>query len=144
MKIKDAMHNGVSWVEPNTPIPQIAKIMRENNIGAVPVGENDRLVGMVTDRDICCRGIRDNGDVKRLTARDVMTKPIVYCWEDDDISEAIRMMESRKVRRLPVINGNKRMVGILSLGDVWQKATGDLTAEVIHAASAIAQKSGVV
>ena len=140
MKTSEVMHNGVTWVTPSTPISEIAKIMRDQNIGAVPVGENDRLIGMVTDRDICCRGTTDTGKINTLTARDVMSKPIVYCRADDDIGEAVRVMETKKVRRLPVINEGKRMVGMLSLGDVWQKSAGSLSAQVIHAASTIAQK----
>ena len=142
MKISEAMHSGVTWVDPGTPISEIAKIMRDQDIGAVPVGENDRLIGMVTDRDICCRGMIDGGKVKKLTARDVLSKPLGYCNEDDDIGDAVRVMETRKVRRLPVINEDKRMVGMLSLGDVWQKSAGSLSAQVIHAASAITQKIG--
>jgi CBS domain-containing protein len=142
MKISEVMHSGVTWVDPSTPISEIAKMMRDQDIGAVPVGENDRLIGMVTDRDICCRGTIDGGKVKQLTARDVMSKPIVYCKADDDVMEAVHVMETRKVRRLPVINEKKRMVGILSLGDVWQNSTGPLSAQVIHAASVIAEKSG--
>jgi CBS domain-containing protein len=136
MKVKDVMHSGVTWVDPNTSIPQIAKKMRDQDIGAVPVGENDRLIGMVTDRDICCRGLADGGDASKLTARDVMSKPIVYCKADDDVTEAIHLMEKSKIRRLPVINENKRMIGMLSLGDVSQRVTDQLSAEVMKAVSA--------
>ena len=141
MKIRDVMHKGVTWVDPNTSLSTIAKHMRDEDIGAIPVGEDDRLVGMITDRDICCRGLVDGKNAHTLTARDVMSKPIVYCKADDDVVEAVRLMEERKIRRLPVINDKKRMVGIVSLSDVWQRASGDLSAEVIKAASAITQKS---
>ena len=143
MKIKDVMHGGVTWVDPSTPLSQIAKKMRDQDIGAVPVGENDRLVGMITDRDICCRGLADGREVSKLTARDVMSKPIVYCKADDDLTEAIHTMEKSKIRRLPVINEEKRMVGMLSLGDVWQRVTGDLSAEMMKAVSAITHRGGL-
>jgi CBS domain-containing protein len=77
MKVKDAMHKGVDWVSPDTPVTELAKLMREHDIGAIPIGENDRLIGMVTDRDIVCKGLaQDNFDALRATARDVMTPGI--------------------------------------------------------------------
>jgi CBS domain-containing protein len=92
--------------------------MEKNGIGAVPIGENDRLVGMVTDRDIVCRGLaKENFDVRRATARDVMTSGIHCCKEDDDLTKAAQHMEKLKVRRLPVIDKDKRMVGVLSRND---------------------------
>ncbi len=136
MKVKDVMHTGVTWVAPTTPISEIATKMRDQDIGAVPVGENDRLVGMVTDRDICCRGFRDGRDAGKMTARDVMSKPIVYCKTDDEVSDAVHLMEKSKIRRLPVINEKKRMVGMLSIGDVTQQVSEHLSAEVMKAVAA--------
>ena len=119
MKVKEAMHKGVDWVSPDTPVTELAKLMSDHDIGAIPIGEDDRLIGMVTDRDIVCKGLaQDNFDARRATARDVMTEGIHCCRDDDDLAKAVRHMETLKVRRLPVINKNKRMVGILSLGDV--------------------------
>src|SRR6185437_10995633 len=103
MKVKDVMHRGVEWVEPETPITEIARKMRDEDIGAVPVGENDRLVGMVTDRDIVCRGLANGKDVAKLTVGRVMTKPIVYCRAKDKLEAAAKIMEKKGVRRLPVI-----------------------------------------
>ena len=118
MKVKDAMHKGGFWVGPDTSITEIAKLMDKNEIGAVPIGENDRLIGMVTDRDIVCKGLaKDTFDARRATARDVMTSGIHCCGEDDDLAKAARHMEELKVRRLPVINKDKRMVGVLSRHD---------------------------
>jgi CBS domain-containing protein len=132
MKVKDAMHKGVDWVSPDTPLSAIAKLMREHDIGAIPIGENDKLIGMVTDRDIVCKGVAsDSLDIGRATARDVMTEGIHCCREDDDLAKAIRHMEELKVRRLPVINKSRRMVGILSLGDVSHAAPGNLLSECV-------------
>jgi predicted transcriptional regulator len=136
MKVKEAMHSGVTWVSPSTAVSEIAKKMRDLDIGAVPVGENDRLIGMVTDRDIACRGLADGRDITRLTARDVMSSPIFYCSADDDVQNAIRTMEQKKVRRLPVINEKKRMVGMLALGDISHKVPGTLAGEMMQAVSA--------
>jgi CBS domain-containing protein len=138
MKVKDAMHKGVQWVGPDTPVSELAKLMRKHDIGAIPVGEDDRLIGMVTDRDIVCKGLAEDGfDAKRMTARDVMTNGIHCCGEDDDLAKAVRHMESLKVRRLPVINKNKRMIGILSLGDISQATPrDDLLSEYVGSVSA--------
>jgi CBS domain-containing protein len=137
MKVKDAMHKGVDWVSPDTPVTELAKLMLEHDIGAVPIGENDQLIGMVTDRDIVCKGLaQDSFNVRGATARDVMTSGIHCCREDDDLAKAVRHMEELKVRRLPVINKSKRMVGILSLGDVSHSAPGDLLSECAKSISA--------
>jgi CBS domain-containing protein len=137
MKVKEAMHKGVDWVDPDTPVTDLAKLMRQHDIGAIPIGENDRLIGMVTDRDIVCNGLaEDSFDARRATARDVMTSGIHCCREDDDLAKAVRHMEELKVRRLPVINKSRRMVGILSLGDVSRSAPSDLLSEILKSVSA--------
>jgi CBS domain-containing protein len=137
MKVKDAMHKGVDWVSPDTPVTELAKLMRDHDVGAIPIGENDRLVGMVTDRAIVCKGLaQDNFDTRSTTARDVMTAEIHCCREDEDLTKAVRHMDELKVRRLPVINKNKRMIGILSLGDVSRSASADLLLECIKSVSA--------
>jgi CBS domain-containing protein len=137
MKVKEAMHKGVDWVDPDTPVIDLAKLMRQHDIGAIPIGQNDRLIGMVTDRDIVCKGLaEDSFDARRAKARDVMTPGIHCCREDDDLAKAVRHMEELKVRRLPVINKSKRMVGILTLGDVSRSAPSDLLSEILKSVSA--------
>jgi CBS domain-containing protein len=137
MKVNDAMHKGVDWVSPDTSVAELAKLMCEHDIGAIPIGENDRLIGIVTDRDIVCKGLaKTNFDTRRATARDVMTPDIHCCREDEDLAKAVRHMEDLKVRRLPVINKNKRMVGILSLGDISRLAPTDLLSECVKSVSA--------
>ena len=136
MKVKDVMHRGVTWVDPRTPIQDVARMMRDNDIGSVPIGENDRLVGIVTDRDIICRGIADGGDLATLKAGDVMSKPIIYCRADDELETAIRVMEKNKIRRLPVIDKNKRLAGILALGDISAIGGEAVAGEVMRSVSA--------
>lgn len=137
MKVKDAMHKGVEWVGPDTPVIELAKLMRQHDIGAIPIGENDQLIGMVTDRDIVCKGLARNGfDANSMTAREVMTEGIHCCAEDDDLAKAVRHMEQLKVRRLAVINKNKRMTGILSLGDLGQATSSDLLTDWVKGVSA--------
>ena len=136
MKVKSAMHKGAEWVTPETPVAQIAKKMKDLDVGSIPVGENDKLIGMVTDRDITCRAVANGRDPGKLTARDVMSKGIFYCRDDEDLDDALRIMEQRQIRRLPVIDGNKRMVGMLSFGDISHAASRELSGELLAATSA--------
>src|SRR5262245_7223372 len=96
MQVKQAMHKGVRWVDPDTPVAELAKLMREHDIGAIPIGENDRLVGMVTDRDIVCRAIALGLDPKSVRARDVMTEGIVFCLERQDLDDALLLMVAHR------------------------------------------------
>ena len=88
MKVKDVMHKGVDWVSPDTPITEIAKLMQGHDIGCIPIGDDDHLIGMVTDRDIVWKGLASkNFNAARMTARDVMTEGIHCCREDDDLAK---------------------------------------------------------
>ncbi len=137
MKVRDAMHKGVDWVDAGTPITEIARLMAKHDVGSIPVGDQDRLVGMVTDRDIVCNGLAQGDfDPERNTAKDVMTNGIHCCGEDDDLAKAIRHMDQLKIRRLPVINKSKRMVGMLSLGDIGHVASSDLLTHSVKSVSA--------
>jgi CBS domain-containing protein len=137
MKVKEAMHKGVDWVAPDTPVSELAKLMCDHDVGSIPIGENDRLVGMVTDRDIVCKGLaQEDFDDRHVTARDVMTAEIHCCREDDDLAEAVRHMEELKIRRLPVINKSKRMTGMLSRGDVGHSAPIEVLTECVKTVSA--------
>lgn len=132
MKAKDAMHKGVEWRSPNTPLMELAQLMKKEDIGAIPIGENDRLVGMVTDRDIVTRGLTSGKDINRLTARDVMSPGIVFCTADESIEDAVHLMEQKEIRRLPVLSKEKRMIGMLSLGDISHFAPQTLSGELVH------------
>ncbi len=136
MQVSEAMHNGVEWVAPDVPIAQLARTMKEKDIGAIPVGENDRLIGMVTDRDIAIRAFANGRDPTSLTARDVMSAGIVYCRTDEAVEDAVRIMEMKKIRRLPVINNDKRMVGMLSIGDISHASSQDIAGELMHSVAA--------
>lgn len=136
MKVKDAMHKGAEWVEATTPVVTIAARMRDLDVGAIPIGENDRLIGMVTDRDIAIRAVAAGKDANTLTARDLMSKGIVYCRDTEDVEDAVRIMEQKRIRRLPVLDENKRMVGMLSLGDVAHCASHEISGETLTAVSA--------
>lgn len=136
MKVSEAMHRDANWIAPDALLPDIAERMRQDDVGALPVGENDRLIGIVTDRDIVLRGFDRRSDPLQLTARDVMTKPIIYCHANEELEDAVTVMESRCIRRMPVIHADHRMVGMLSLGDVAAKATPSILAEALRAVTA--------
>jgi predicted transcriptional regulator len=95
--------------------------MRDSRIGCLPVGDKDRLVGMITDRDIACRAVANGSDPAKTKARDVMTKGITYCFDDETLEEALHMMADKGIHHLPVLKRSKRTIGILALGDVALK-----------------------
>jgi CBS domain-containing protein len=130
------MHAGVQWVDPDTSVKTLAALMRDHDIGAIPIRENDRLVGMVTDRDIVCRCVAKGLDIATTLARDVMSKGIVFCQDEQELDDAARIMENRNIRRLPVLNKDKRLVGMLSIGDMSHAGSRELTSEVMHGVSA--------
>lgn len=133
MRITDAMHEGVEWVEAETKAIDVARRMREKDIGAIPVGKRDRLIGMITDRDLTTRVLAEGKDPSALTAEDVMSRGIIYCRTGETLEDAVRLMEEHRIRRLPVLDDDKRMVGMLSLGDISHKADRELTGEVMRA-----------
>ena len=119
MKVKEAMTRSPRIAAPGQSIRDIARIMAETDTGFIPVGENDKLVGMITDRDIAVRGVAAGKGPDTLV-RDVMTKDVKYCYEDEDLDHVAKNMAQIQVRRLPVMNRDKRLVGILTIGDVAQ------------------------
>jgi CBS domain-containing protein len=129
MKVSETMSTNVRVAKPDQTIREAAQTMMELDAGVLPVGENDRLVGMITDRDIAVRGVA-KGKGPDATVRDVMTSHVDYCFEDQDIDEVSRNMADIKVRRLPVLNRNKRLVGIITLGDI-AKAGGQQADEAL-------------
>jgi CBS domain-containing protein len=117
MKVSQAMTKDVHVASPEETIKQAARIMADLDAGILPVGEKDHLVGMITDRDIAIRGIA-KGKGPKAKVRDVMTKDVKYCFDDQEIGEVTSNMADIQVRRLPVLSRDKRLVGILSLGDI--------------------------
>ena len=120
MKIREIMTSDPELIDPQASIREAAKRMKSEDIGALPVGENDRLIGMVTDRDIAIRGVAEGRAPESTTVRDVMSEKIFYCFEDDDIDDAAQCMAENQVRRLPILNRDKRLTGIVSLADIAQ------------------------
>ena|SRR5438094_7859662 len=121
MRVSEAMTRDVQIANPEQSICDVAKIMAECNVGSLPVGENDRLVGMITDRDIAVRAVAEHKSPD-TRVRDVMTQDVKYCFDDEDIKHVATNMGDIQVHRLPVLNREKRLVGIVSLADVATKA----------------------
>lgn len=116
MKVSEAMTRDVRIANPNETLQQTARVLADIDSGAMPVGENDRLVGMITDRDIAIRGVAA-GKGPDAKVREVMTADLKYCFDDQDMEDVERSMGDQQIRRMPVLNREKRLVGILSLGD---------------------------
>ena len=117
MRVNECMTREVTIANPQDSICDAAKMMADCDAGVLPVGENDRLVGMITDRDIAVRGVAEGRDPS-AKIREVMSKEVRYCFEDDDVDDVLRNMGDLQVRRLPVLNREKRLVGIVSLSDL--------------------------
>ena len=138
MKVAEVMTRGVEIASPDDTAQKAASRMAELDAGVLPVGENDRLVGMVTDRDIAIRAVAQ-GKGPDTKVRDVMTPEVRYCFEDEDLDQAVRNMGENKVRRLPVMGRDKRLVGIVSFGDV--ALYGD-SGQTDTAAAAVSEPGG--
>lgn len=121
MRIADAMTRDVQVIKPDQSIVEAAKLMADCDCGALPVADNDRLIGMLTDRDIVIRGLAE-GKMPDARVQDVMSADVKYCFEDEDLDDVAQNMGDLQVRRLPVVSRDKRLVGIVSLGDI---ATSD-------------------
>jgi CBS domain-containing protein len=130
MKVSECMSHDVETIAPEQPISQAAQFMLRADAGALPVSDGDRMVGMVTDRDIAVRGVAV-GLGPDTPVREVMTDHLVYCYDDDDIDNAAMKMSEAQVRRLPVLSREgEKLVGILSLGDITRSERGDEAAQV--------------
>jgi CBS domain-containing protein len=134
MRVSEAMTRDVRVANPGQTIRDVAKIMAEIDAGSMPVGENDRLVGMITDRDIAIRAVAA-GKGPDTPVRDVMSKDVMYCYEDEDLEHVAENMGDIQVRRLPVVNRDKRLVGIVSLGDIAPKEDPETAGEAVQGVS---------
>lgn len=131
--VKDAMSSDVKAATPSLSLADAAKLMKQEDVGSVPVVDGERLIGMLTDRDIVVRGIADGSDPHAVTAGDIASRDIVTVRPDDDLDEALRLMAQHQVRRLPVVDDG-HLVGVLAQADVAQeakeKAVGQLVEEI--------------
>jgi CBS domain-containing protein len=131
MRVSDAMTREVRLCTPGQTIREVARIMAEIDAGSMPVGENDRLIGMVTDRDIAIRAV-GAGKGPETPVREVMSEHIHYCFDDEEIDDVAQNMGDIKVRRLPVVNREKRLVGIVALGDLARAEDEQTVAQTVE------------
>jgi len=125
MKVSELMTSNVQTVNPEQPIREAAQFMLREDAGAMPVCDGERLIGMVTDRDIAVRGVAE-GLGPETPVREVMTEEALFCWEDDDVEDVALKMSDAQVRRFPVVSRDeRRLVGIVSLGDLSQSDRDD-------------------
>ena len=134
-QLKDLMSRDVKVISPDMTIGEAAKKMRDGDFGMMPVGENDRMIGTISDRDIAIRAVAEGKDAG-TKVRDVMTEGIAWAYEDDSVEKAATIMSKRQVRRLPVVDRDKRLVGIVALGDFAVESS-----EIKPAAEALAEIS---
>ena len=136
MLIKEVMTRDIQEIDPQTNLKDAAQKMKSLNVGALPVCQNDRLLGMLTDRDIAVRAVASGCDPSQTAASDAMTPGPVWCYEDEDVREAARIMEEKQIRRVLVFDRNNRVAGIVSLGDIATRLGNEnLSGEVLERVS---------
>jgi CBS domain-containing protein len=146
MKVKEVMTKLVEFVRPETTVQEAAGKMKDLNVGPIPVCEGERVLGILTDRDIVVRAVAEGRDARTTRVQDVMTRDVVCCKEDDDVKEAARLMKEHQIRRVVVVNANKRLAGIVSLGDIAvdthdDRMSGDVLEKVSNDSMAAAKRS---
>jgi len=122
MQVKDVMTRGAEVVRPDATLQEAANKMKSLDIGPLPVCDGDKIIGMLTDRDITVRATAEGLDPKQTRVREVMSKELITCLEDQDVKEAAELMQSKQIRRVPILNKDKRLVGMLSLGDLAHRS----------------------
>jgi CBS domain-containing protein len=136
MKVKDIMTKEVQVIHPDDSLQAAAQKMSSHDIGFLPVLEADQLVGVITDRDLVLRGIAQGMNSNAILGRELMTSPVIYCFEDQDIKEVAKLMEESQIRRLVILSRpDKRLVGVISLGDLALNSKSDTSAEVLQKVS---------
>jgi CBS domain-containing protein len=133
-KVKDVMTTRPRSVTPDTPVSQVAELMEHEDVGSIPVVEGDRLVGLVTDRDIVVRAVARGKDPRGMPAREVSSQDLVTVEEEASLSDALQLMANHQVRRLPVVDDESRLIGVVSQADVAleakEKDTGELVEQI--------------
>ena len=136
MKLREIMTRDVVVLQPDDSLQSAAKKMRERNIGFLPVCDGEELIGVISDRDITIRALADGMDVNIMLGRDMMTSPAIYCFDDQDVSEVAKLMEENQIRRLVVLNrDDKKLVGVVSLGDLARNESANRSGKVLQKVS---------
>ena len=135
MQVKNEMTSKIEVVNPGTSVKEVSQKMRDLDIGVLPVCDNNRLVGIVTDRDITIRLTAEGKDSGSTKVKEIMSSKVEWCFEDDEVEKIAAKMESKKIRRLPVINHDKKLVGMLSLGDLALRGSRETACEILEKVS---------
>jgi CBS domain-containing protein len=131
MKVQELMTSEIQSIEPTTSLQEAARFMRDWDVGSLPIINNGKLLGMITDRDICCQGLGADRDPKTTQVSDIMSTDVSSCFVDQDISEAAHLMEDKHIRRLAVLNRDNNIVGLMSVDDL-ARGSHDLAGEVLE------------
>jgi CBS domain-containing protein len=132
MEVKEIMSSEVEVIHSNVPVKAAAEKMKALDVGVLPVRDGDRLIGMLTDRDIVVRAVAGGMDASKTKVENIVTPDVIYCFEDQDVGEAAKLMQEKQVRRLIVLNRDKRLAGILSVGDLATQTGSDrLTSDTV-------------
>ena len=146
MKLKEIMTSEVEVIHPNDTLQTAARKMHDRDIGFLPVCDGDRLIGVLTDRDLITRALAEGTESKAILGRDLVTSPAIYCFDDQSVDEAAKLMHDNQIRRLVILSRDKRMVGVVSLGDlamnIDDKKSGDVLQSVSEPLSASRPEPG--
>lgn len=132
MQVKDVMTPNVELIDPSTTCQEAAKIMRDKDLGCLGVSENDKLAGIVTDRDIVLTCVSDGKDITSEPIKSAMTDKVLYCFDTGDVEDVAKNMAENQLHRLPVLNQDKRLVGIVSLGDLSKHAAPEQIGQTVQ------------
>ncbi|MBY0501471.1 MAG: CBS domain-containing protein [Alphaproteobacteria bacterium] len=132
MQIKKIMTTEVQYIEPSTTLKEAARLMKEKDIGMLLVGENKRLTGVITDRDVTIRAVSKGKDPNTTTVKEAMSPQCLYCFEEETVEDVATNMSKNQIRRLPVLNKSKDLVGIVSLGDLSSRGAEMAAAHALH------------
>ena len=136
MKLSEIMTREVEIIQPDDTLQAAAQKMRDRDIGFLPVCDGESLMGVLSDRDLTIRALADGMDINVMLGRDLMTTPAIYCFDDQDVKEAAKIMEENQIRRLVVLSrDDKRLVGVVSLGDLARNGITDLSGQVLQRVS---------
>ncbi len=135
MQIKEVMTPGPEIISPEASLAEAATIMKKLDVGSLPVSNGDTIVGWITDRDITTRATAEHRNPDAAVVREAMSPEVVFCSENDDVDDCARLMEEKQIRRLPVLNAERRLVGIVSLGDMAVNTDKKLGGEILERVS---------
>jgi len=136
MQVKKEMTANIEFVNPETSVKEVAQKMRDLDIGVLPICQNDKLLGIVTDRDITIRLTSEARDPNSTPVKDVMSSQVEWCFDDEDVNSCAKKMQAKQIRRLAVVNHDQKLVGILSIGDLAKRGSSKVACAILEKVSA--------